>query len=145
MKSSPAVEKNDTKRRDGALPSELRDLEKLIHAFAEEFSFARDEVDRLKKKTASAIAAWHLAEARHRQEHHQTRARLNTLFNGRIERWIYASDDDEMKTFFRRVWRDLPPVPANGAAKQPRASGGVPAIPVKAAPQLQGSKENQPS
>jgi len=66
MKPTSATEQKDPKRRDGALPAELRDLEKLVLAFAEEFSFARDEVERLKKKTAGVIAAWRQREAVYR-------------------------------------------------------------------------------
>jgi hypothetical protein len=105
--AEPAVKKKEATRRGTTLPAELRDLEKLIDAFAEEFSFAREEVGKLKTKMALVIEAWRRAEARHRDEHHQVRAKLNTLFNGRIERWINASEDEEMKVFFfRGVWRD---------------------------------------
>lgn len=144
MKLTSVVENNEPKRRDRSPASELRELEKLVQAFAEEFSFAREEVDRLKKKTASAIAAWHMAEGRHRQEHHQTRARLNTLFNGRIERWIYASDDEDMKTFFRRVWRDDPNTARKETSKQPPDACTSPATAaVKSPAQGPQSKEKQ--
>jgi hypothetical protein len=103
--SEPAVKKKEPLRRGTTLPPELRDLEKLIDAFGEEFSFAREEVGKLKTKLALVIEAWRRAEARHNDEHHQVRAKLNTLFP-RIERWINASEDEEMKAFFRRVWRD---------------------------------------
>jgi hypothetical protein len=55
MKPSSATEQKEQKRRDSALPAEFRDLEKLVLAFAEEFSFASDEVERLKKKTAAPL------------------------------------------------------------------------------------------
>jgi hypothetical protein len=113
MKAPSAIDKKDPKRRDSALPSELRDLEKLVLAFAEEFSFARDEVERLKRKTASAIAAWRQREAGQRAEHHRSRAYLAVLTKGGIEKWVNASSDEEMKAFFRRVWRDdARPAPA---------------------------------
>jgi len=102
----PAVRKKEPTRRGTTLPPELRDLDKLIDAFGEEFSFAREEVGKLKTKMALAIEGWRRAEARHIEEHRQVRSKLGGLFNGRIEGWINASDDAEMKTFFRRVWRD---------------------------------------
>jgi hypothetical protein len=111
MKPTSATEQKDPKRRDGALPAELRDLEKLVLAFAEEFSFARDEVERLKKKTAGVIAAWRQREAGYRAGHHKSRAYLNGLTKGGIERWIAASDDEDLKSHFRRVWRDDAPAP----------------------------------
>ena len=106
MKPISAPEQKDPKRRDGALPAELRDLDKLVDGFADDFSFARDEVRRLKQKTASVIAAWRQREAGQRAEHHRSRAYLAVLTKGGIERWVNASDDEEMKSFFRRVWRD---------------------------------------
>jgi hypothetical protein len=138
MRPKHGVEPNAKKSREGTLPSELRELEKLIDAFADEFSFARNEVERLKKNAARVINAWRSAEAHHRQEHHQTRARLNTLFNGRIERWIYASDDEEMKNFFRRVWRDAP---ANGRVKRSPNSDHVSGGAVKPSAQSPSAKE----
>ena len=117
MKPPNATDKKDPKRRDGALPVELRDLEKLVLAFAEEFSFARDEVERLKKKTAGVIAAWRQREAGYRAGHHKSRAYLNGLTKGGIERWIAASDDEDLKSHFRRVWRDdARPAPGSDAS-----------------------------
>jgi hypothetical protein len=104
--AKPATKKREPKRQGTTLPAELRDLQKLIDAFAKEFSFAGDEVTKFKTKMVLVIEAWRRAEARHRDEHHQVRAKLNAKFNGRIERWIYADNDEEMKAFFRRVWRD---------------------------------------
>src|SRR5258708_30995788 len=84
--AGPVVKKKEPRRHGTTLPPELRDLEKLIGAFGEEFSFAREEVGKLKTKLALVIEAWRRAEARHGDEHHQVRAKLNTLFNGpRIE------------------------------------------------------------
>jgi hypothetical protein len=100
----PAVRKNEPTRRATTLPPELRDLDKLIDRFGEDFSFAREEVGKLKTKMAHVIEAWRRAEARHIEEHRQVRSKLGGLFNGRIERWINASDDAEMTAFFRRVW-----------------------------------------
>jgi hypothetical protein len=92
--------------RRGNVPPDLKEMERLVDRFGEEFAFAREEVGKLKAKMAQVIEAWRRTEAHHVEEHHQVRAKLNTLFNGRIERWINASDDEEMKAFFRRVWRD---------------------------------------
>jgi hypothetical protein len=89
-------------------------LERLVLAFSEEFSFARDEIERLKQKTASVITAWRQREAGQRAEHHRSRAYLAVLTKGGIERWVNASDDEEMKSYFRRVWRDdARPAPAH--------------------------------
>jgi hypothetical protein len=104
--AKPAPKKTEVARRGTTLPPELRDLQKVIDAFAKEFSFAPNEVTKFKTKMALVIEAWRRAEARHRDEHHQVRAKLNTKFNGRIERWIYEDNDEELKAFFRRVWRD---------------------------------------
>jgi hypothetical protein len=106
MKPATAAKKNKgSKEREGGMPPELRDLEKYIEAFAQEFSFARDRVDGLRKRTARVVEAWWCREAKHRQEHHLTRANLNTMFP-RIEKWIADSGEEQQKIFFRRVWRD---------------------------------------
>jgi hypothetical protein len=100
-----AIRKKEPRHRGTTLPPAIRDMSKLVDALAEEFSFAPTEVGKLKTTMALVIEAWRRAAAAHNQEHQQVRARLNTMFNGRIERWINDSGDTEMKEFFRRVWR----------------------------------------
>lgn len=102
--TKPATRHKERRRKGTTLPPEVRDLEKLIDAFADEFSFAPTEVGKLKTKMAQVIEAWRKAEARHRDEHLQVRSKLGGFFKGRIEYWINASDDEEMKAFFRQVW-----------------------------------------
>ena len=106
MKTARANDKNDRMRSDGALPHELRDLDKLVDELAEEFSFAGDRFKRLKKKTAGVIAAWRQREAGYRASHHKSRAYLRGLTKNAIERWIAASEMDDLKSHFRSVWRD---------------------------------------
>jgi hypothetical protein len=105
-KTAPAkrAENSLANRENASL--ELRDLEKAINAVCEKFSFAREDVEPLKTKLARVTAAWRLSKARHRQEFHAARAKLAALTNGQIERWIAGSGDEELKAFFRRVWRD---------------------------------------
>ena len=103
----PAARKKGTLRGQAARSAE-RELGKEIEALGEEFPFALDCVERLNKKFARVVAERQQAEAEHRAEHQRTRALLNTLFNGRIEKWIYASDDEDAKQFFKRVWRNHP-------------------------------------
>jgi hypothetical protein len=102
--AKPAAKHKERRRKGTTLPPEVRDLEKLIDAFADEFSFAPTEVGKLKTKMALVIEAWRKAEARHREEHLQVRSKLGGFFKGRIEYWINASEDAEMKAFFRQVW-----------------------------------------
>ncbi len=111
MKPASGDDKKHPKRRDSALPPELRDLEKLVLALAEEFSFAGEKFEPLKKKTAGMIGAWRQREAGYRAEHHTSRAYLNGLTNGGVERWIAGSGNADMQQHFRRVWRDARTAP----------------------------------
>ncbi len=116
MKTLPAFQKKEPKRRDAGTFPELRILAKLIDAFGDEFPFARHEVERIKTQMARVEQAARRDEARHRADHHKSRALLSTFFNGRIEKWIYASDNEEAKSHFKRVWRD-------GASPKPDTTG----------------------
>jgi hypothetical protein len=140
MSRLPALETDEPKRRD-ALTPELRALEKLIGAFAEEFSFAPDSVERLRKGIARVNNAWLLTKARHRHEHHATRAKLNVLTNSQIEKWISASSDPELRAFFKTVWRDEPLEPKKQAAKRWSDAPTEVATASIAVTQLQDTKE----
>ena len=139
MKRSLTTESDGSQGRN-PMAVALREHEKIIKQFAEEFSFAPN-IDRVLKSTANLTNAHRLNEARHRHEHHQTRSRLNTLTNGQIERWIYASDDAEMKAFFRHVWRDDPRGFKEPSAKHPRNSSGTPPATPKIQTQVQEPRE----
>jgi hypothetical protein len=137
MNRLPAYENDEPKRRD-ALTPELRALEKLIDAFAEEFSFAPDSVERLRKGMARVNNAWLLTKARHRQEHTKSRSALCVLTNGQILKWIAASSDESLRSFFKTVWRDEPFEPK--ANRSPDAAAEV-STASKAATQIQDTKE----
>jgi hypothetical protein len=107
MNPQPVNDANDAERRDMLTPR-LRAMEKVIAAVAEEFSFAPATIERLRQAMAIVNGAWLLTKARHRREHHKTRALLNLLTNSQIEKWIAASSDAELRAFFKVVWRDEP-------------------------------------
>jgi hypothetical protein len=100
-----SAEQTGRSRGGSALPSAIQEVHKAIDDLAEEFPFARAPFERVKTKLACVIEASRKDEARHRQSHRDVRSKLNTLFP-RLEHWIKQSDDEDLKTFFRKTWRD---------------------------------------
>lgn len=101
------IEKKERKRNGNALPSLVRELQKMTEASAARLmELAKEEGEKLTRKAAEVANAAIVAEAREREENAKIRAGLNTITGGAVERLVRVSTDEDIKAFLRdKGWR----------------------------------------
>jgi hypothetical protein len=103
--------------RGNTLPALVRELERMIDTSNAKFvelavnfaELAKDEGEKLSRKTAELVNAVRIDEAREREDHAKIRNLLAVITGGAVEKLVRVSrekDIDEIRSFFReKGWR----------------------------------------
>jgi len=92
--------------RGSSLPAELREIQKRIEKLAEDNPFVKDDMEKLLKLFNRALETNRIREDQYRQDDESLRANLNRFFNGKPEKMVRESNDEDMKAIARRKgWR----------------------------------------
>jgi hypothetical protein len=130
----------DSISQDSLTPC-LAALRKSLTAANEKLSFATEAFERPMQDLARTESAARSTRAKDRHSRERARALLALLTNNQLEKWIAASPNEELRSFFKKFWREDAKPTRKASAKPERNSTVVIAIPGSPATEFQ-SKDN---